>query len=46
VEDFSEEQFDQVRFTKLHRDTIVLVTITKLVALRVEDGAVVWTSPP
>ncbi len=31
---------------KLYRDTLVLVTKSLLVALRTQDGAVVWTSPP
>lgn len=32
--------------TKLTRDTVVLVTHTMLIAIRTQDGAVVWTSPP
>jgi hypothetical protein len=32
--------------TKQYRDMIVLVTSSMLVAVRTQDGAVVWTSPP
>jgi hypothetical protein len=32
--------------TKLHRDTLVLVTSPRLIAVRTRDGAVVWSSPP
>jgi hypothetical protein len=31
---------------KLYRDTVVLVTSPMLIAVRTQDGAVVWTSPP
>jgi hypothetical protein len=31
---------------KLYRDTVVIVTGERLVALRPQDGAVVWTAPP
>jgi hypothetical protein len=31
---------------KRYRDTIVLVTKTMLISVRVEDGTTVWTSPP
>jgi hypothetical protein len=39
-------QSTYVTNARLYRDTVVLVTPTKLVALRTRDGAVVWTSPP
>jgi hypothetical protein len=32
--------------TKLYRDMVVLVTSTTLIAIRTQDGAVVWSSPP
>jgi hypothetical protein len=37
---------DDLLDAKVYRDTLVLVTKTKLVAVRTQDGAVVWTSPP
>jgi hypothetical protein len=41
-----DDEFEVVHFTKLYRDMIVLVTYTQLIALRAQDGAVAWTSPP
>jgi hypothetical protein len=37
---------DALLDAKVYRDTLVLVTKTKVVAVRTQDGAVVWTSPP
>jgi hypothetical protein len=36
----------EVLDAKLYRDTVVIVTRTMLVALRTQNGATVWTSPP
>jgi hypothetical protein len=35
-----------VRETKQYRDMVVIITYTGLLAIRMHDGVVVWTSPP
>lgn len=47
VTNFNEKEWTlEVGPAKLYRDTVVFVTSRRLIALRQQDGAVVWTSPP